>query len=102
MPLTGVVSVAEPLVGFSNPNVMLIVPLALAIAHELHASPYLFAMIVALAASCAFMTPISPVNTLVATAGNDRFSDFVRVRPPFSLIALVVSVPLVPMVLPLS
>jgi len=45
---------------------VLMAPVALAIAADLHASPYPFAMIVALASSAAFMTPISsPVNTLV-------------------------------------
>ena len=45
---------------------VLMAPVALATAEQLGASPYPFAMIVALAASAAFMTPISsPVNTLV-------------------------------------
>ena len=49
---------------------VLMAPVALAVADELHASPYPFAMIVALAASTAFMTPVSsPVNTLVVTPG---------------------------------
>jgi di/tricarboxylate transporter len=38
-----------------------------------------FAIIVALAASSAFMIPIAPPNAMVATTGNDRFGDFVRV-----------------------
>ena len=50
---------------------VLMAPVALAIAKDLGASPYPFAMIVALAASTAFMTPISsPVNTLVVGPGN--------------------------------
>ena len=50
-------------------------------------------MIVALAASTAFMTPVSsPVNTLVVGPGNYAFGDFVRVGVPFSVIVLVVSV----------
>ena len=66
------------------------------------ASPYPFAMIVALAASSAFMTPISsPVNTLVVGPGNYAFGDFVRVGVPFTLVVLVVSVLLVPWLLPL-
>jgi di/tricarboxylate transporter len=80
---------------------VLITPVALAIAEELHASPYPFAMIVALASSAAFMTPISsPVNTLVVGPGNYEFSDFVRIGVPFTVIVLVVSVILVPWLLP--
>ena len=81
---------------------VLMAPVALAVADELGASPYPFAMIVALAASTAFMTPVSsPVNTLVVGPGGYRFGDFVRVGVPFSLIVLVVSVILVPWLLPL-
>jgi di/tricarboxylate transporter len=57
---------------------------------------------VALAASSAFMTPISPVNALVATAGNYDFADFVRIGLPFTLIAMAVSLLLVPLLLPLD
>jgi di/tricarboxylate transporter len=75
---------------------VLMAPVALALAKDLDKSPYPFAMIVALAASTAFMTPVSsPVNTLVVTPGNYTFGDFVRVGVPFSLIVLVVSVFLV-------
>ena len=59
-------------------------------------------MIVALAASTAFMTPVSsPVNTLVVAPGHYTFGDFVRIGVPFSLIVLIVSVMLVPWLLPL-
>jgi di/tricarboxylate transporter len=81
---------------------VLMAPVALAVAADLGASPYPFAMIVALAASTAFMTPVSsPVNTLVVVPGNYVFGDFVRVGLPFSLIVLVVSVFMVPLLLPL-
>jgi di/tricarboxylate transporter len=81
---------------------VLMAPVALAVAKDLKASPYPFAMIVALAASTAFMTPVSsPVNTLVVTPGNYTFGDFVRVGTPFSLIVAVVCVLLVPWLLPL-
>jgi di/tricarboxylate transporter len=81
---------------------VLMAPVALAVAQELGASPYPFAMIVALAASTAFMTPVSsPVNTLVVAPGHYTFSDFVRIGVPFSLIVLIVSVMLVPWLLPL-
>jgi di/tricarboxylate transporter len=81
---------------------VLMAPVALAVAQETGASPYPFAMIVALAASTAFMTPVSsPVNTLVVTPGHYSFGDFVRVGIPFSLIVMIVSVILVPWLLPL-
>jgi di/tricarboxylate transporter len=81
---------------------VLMAPVALAIAKDLGASPYPFAMTVALAASSAFMTPISsPVNTLVVGPGNYSFGDFVRVGVPFTFIALVTTVLLVPWILPL-
>ncbi len=80
---------------------VLMAPVALAIAKELQASPYPFAMIVALAASTAFITPVSsPVNTLVVTPGHYTFGDFVRVGLPFSFVVLMVSVMLVPWLLP--
>ena len=81
---------------------VLMAPIALAIAGDLRASPYPFAMIVALAASSAFMTPISsPVNALVVGPGNYAFGDFVLVGVPFTIVVLMVSVLLVPWLLPL-
>lgn len=82
-------------------NAVLMIPVALAIAKELQVSPYPFAMIVALAASSAFMTPISPINTLVATAGNYGFTDFIGIGLPLTLIVMVVSVLMVPWIFPL-
>jgi di/tricarboxylate transporter len=80
----------------------LMAPIALAVAHEMRVSPYPFAMIVALAASTAFMTPVSsPVNTLVVAPGNYTFGDFVRIGAPFSILVLIVCVILVPWLLPL-
>lgn len=80
---------------------ILMAPVALAVAGDMGASSYPFAMTVALAASTAFMTPISsPVNTLVVTPGGYSFADFVKVGVPFSLICLLLVVLLVPIVLP--
>ncbi|MBV2185443.1 MAG: SLC13 family permease [Rhizobium sp.] len=80
---------------------VLMAPVAIALAGALDASPYPFAMTVALAASAAFMTPVSsPVNTLVVGPGNYRFGDFVKIGVPFALVALAVTVLLVPLLLP--
>ncbi len=80
---------------------VLMAPVAMAVADSLGISPYPFAMTVALAASAAFMTPVSsPVNTLVLGPGGYKFLDFVRIGVPFTLITLVVVVAMVPVVLP--
>lgn len=81
---------------------VLMAPVAIAVAVELGLSPYPFAMIVALAASAAYMTPVSsPTNTLVVAPGNYSFADFLKVGVPFALLVMVVSVVMVPWLLPL-
>jgi di/tricarboxylate transporter len=56
-------------------------------------------MTVALAASAAFMTPVSsPVNTLVLGPGQYRFADFVKIGVPFTLLVMLVTVLMVPWV----
>ena len=81
---------------------VLMTPVAIATAQETGLSPYPFAMIVALASSAAFMTPVSsPVNTLVMGPGRYRFSDFLRIGLPLAVLVMAVSVALVPLVLPL-
>ena len=81
---------------------VLMAPVAIAVARDLGLSPHPFAMTVALAASAAFMTPVSsPVNTLVLGPGGYRFGDFVRIGVPLALLAMAVTVLLVPLLLPL-
>jgi di/tricarboxylate transporter len=81
---------------------VLMAPVALAAAAQLHVSPYPFAMIVAVAASAAFMTPVSsPVNTLVLGPGQYRFADFVKIGVPFTLLVMGVAVVLIPLLFPL-
>ncbi|MGH7118144.1 MAG: SLC13 family permease [Acetobacteraceae bacterium] len=76
-------------------------PVGIAVAKDLSASPYTFAMIIMLASSASFMTPIStPINTLVVAPGNYEFGDFVRVGVPLAILILVLSVLLVPLLLP--
>jgi len=80
---------------------VLMAPIAIAAAHQMGVSPYPFTMIIAIAASAAFMTPVSsPVNTLVMTPGNYRFGDFLRIGVPFTLLVMAISVFLVPVLYP--
>ena len=73
---------SSPLLFISNTaTAVQMAPVALAIANDLGASPYPFAMIVALAASAAFMTSISsPVNTLVDRTRTISFRRFFRLQ----------------------
>lgn len=80
---------------------VLMAPVVIAMAAHLHASPYPFAMTTAVAASAAYMSPIStPVNSLVSTAGGYRFREFFAVGMPAAIGALVITVVLVPLIWP--
>jgi di/tricarboxylate transporter len=102
--LLGVIFVITAMLGLFISNTataVLMAPVALAVAAEIGASPYPFAMTVALAASAAFMTPVSsPVNTLVIGPANYTFGDFAKVGVPFTVVVLLVAVLLVPAILP--
>lgn len=82
---------------------VLLAPLAISIAQTLDVSPYPFAIGIAIAASTAFMTPISsPVNTLVLEPGNYKFFDFVKIGVPFSIIVLVIGIIFIPIFFPFA
>jgi di/tricarboxylate transporter len=82
---------------------VLIAPIALNLAINMGLAPAPFLMTVAMAASTAFATPVaSPVNTLILGPGNYRFSDYLRVGVPLQLLALLITVLVVPMVFPLQ
>ena len=58
---------------------ILMAPIAISLAQQLNVSPVPFAMVVAIAASAAFMTPVSsPVNTMVVGPGGYKFADFIK------------------------
>ncbi|TVR64743.1 MAG: SLC13 family permease [Candidatus Competibacteraceae bacterium] len=80
---------------------VLVAPIAIVTAQTLGFSPYPFAMTVAIAASAAFLTPVSsPVNTLVLAPGGYRFKDFIKVGLPLLLLVMALSLLIVPFLLP--
>ena len=82
---------------------VLVAPIAVGAAMEAGVSPYPFLMTVALAASTAFSTPVaSPVNTLVLGPGGYRFTDFVKVGVPLQILAMVITLLVVPLLFPLQ
>lgn len=79
----------------------LVAPIALTAAQSMGLNPEPYMMMVALAASTAFATPIaSPVNTLILAPGKYSFIDFVKVGVPLQLLAMVIALVLTPMIFP--
>ncbi|MDE9453679.1 SLC13 family permease [Xenorhabdus bovienii] len=80
---------------------VLMAPIAIAAAKQMSVSPLPFAMIIGVAASAAFMTPVSsPVNTLILGPGGYRFADFLKLGVPFTLIVMGISVAMIPILFP--
>jgi di/tricarboxylate transporter len=57
-------------------------------------------MMIAVAASCSYLTPLEPACLMVYGPGKYRFSDFVRVGAPLTLIIFALALWLVPIVWP--
>ncbi len=76
-------------------------PIAIDIANRLSVNPDPFLMAVAIAASCAFLTPIGHKNnTLIMGPGGYRFGDYWRMGLPLEVIVIVVSIPMLLIVWP--
>jgi di/tricarboxylate transporter len=70
--------------------VLVMGPVAAAVAHNLGFAPEAFLMAVALGASCDFLTPVGHQNNLLVMApGGYRFTDYWRLGLPLSCIVLV-------------
>ena len=81
---------------------VLLAPVAISAAEALGVSTHAFAVTVAVASSCAFVTPVaSPVNTLVLEPGGYDFNDFVKVGLPLLLLAMIVTVVMVGLLYPI-
>ncbi len=77
-------------------------PVAMEIATALGVSADPFLMAVAVAASCAFLTPIGHKNnTLIMGPGGYRFGDYWRMGLPLEVLVIVVSIPTILWVWPL-
>ncbi|WP_275287162.1 SLC13 family permease [Halomonas elongata] len=81
---------------------LLMAPIAASLAKGFDASLDPFLMVVAVSASCAFLTPIGhQSNTLVMGPGGYRFGDYWWLGLPLSLVVMIVTVPMVLLVWPL-
>lgn len=69
-------------------------PIAVELATRLQVSPDPFLMAVAIAASCAFLTPIGHKNnTLIMGPGGYKFGDYWRMGLPLEILIIAVAVP---------
>ncbi|HEY0178663.1 MAG TPA: SLC13 family permease [Dokdonella sp.] len=86
-----------------NPSVVLMVGIAVAVAHSMHADPRPFVVAVAFAAATSFATPVGyPTNTMVYYAGGYRFVDFMKIGIPLIALFCALSMLLIPRFWPLQ
>lgn len=79
----------------------LLAPIGISIATGLGASPHAVLMAIAVAASCAFSTPVgTPPNTLVLGPGGYKFNDYVKAGTGLVVVCFIVSIIVIPMVWP--
>ena len=76
----------------------ILVPIAVSIALATGASPTMYALIVALSTSNAFILPTHQVNALIMGPGGYRVADFIRVGTPMSVIFILVMLTMVNLV----
>ncbi|MGC3957693.1 MAG: SLC13 family permease [Verrucomicrobiota bacterium] len=79
-----------------------ILPIAVHTAEQLHLNPRAFAMMIAVAASCSYLTPLEPACLMVYGPGRYRFSDFFRVGTPLVILLFALAMWLVPKYWPLT
>ena len=79
----------------------LLCPIGIAISQQLGADPKAVLMAIAVAASCAFASPVgTPPNTLVLGPGGYKFMDYVKAGTGLVIVSFIVSLVVIPIVWP--
>ena len=102
--LTIIMALTMTLSGVLNNTATALVaaPIAVEVATKLGVNPDPFLMAVAVAASCAFLTPIGHKNnTLIMGPGGYSFGDYWRLGLPLEILVVAVGVPMILLVWPL-
>ena len=82
----------------NNAAAALSFPIALEVANHLGVSPTPFFVVICMAASASFSTPIGyQTNLIVQGIGGYKFTDFVKIGLPLNIIVFVLSVFLIPL-----
>jgi di/tricarboxylate transporter len=80
---------------------VVVIPVAIQTAYQLGLNPRTFAVMIAVGASCSFITPLEPAALIVYGAGNYRFFDFIKVGSILTLLIFLIAIFMVPWLWPL-
>ena len=80
---------------------VVVMPVALQAADQLHLNPRSFAMMIAVAASCSYLTPLEPSCLMVYGPGRYKFIDFLKVGSLLTILIYGLAIWIVPRVWPL-
>jgi len=77
---------------------IVVLPIAMQTALQRGLNPRTFAMMVAVAASCSYLTPLEPSCLMVYGPGRYHFADFLKIGSLLTLLIYAVAIALVPLV----
>lgn len=80
---------------------IVVVPIAIQTAVQLGLNPRTFVMMIAIASSTSYLTPLEPSCMMVYGPGNYRFSDFLKVGSLLTLVVYIIAIVMVPILWPL-
>lgn len=83
----------------NNAAAALTFPIALAVASQLGVDPMPFFVVITIAASASFSSPIGyQTNLIVQSVGNYKFKDYIKIGLPLNIIAFIISTIIIPLI----
>lgn len=83
----------------NNAAAALSFPIALSVANQLNVDPTPFFVVICMAASASFSTPIGyQTNLIVQGVGGYKFMDFVKIGLPLNVISFLISIFVIPLI----
>jgi di/tricarboxylate transporter len=80
---------------------VIVLPIAMQTAMQVDLNPRTFAMMIAVAASTSYLTPLEPSCLMVYGPGGYKFVDFVKVGSLLTVVIFILAITLVPIIWPL-
>jgi di/tricarboxylate transporter len=81
---------------------VVLLPVAVQTALQLGLNPRTFAMMIAVAASCSYLTPLEPCCLMVYGPGRYKFADFLKIGTGLTVLIYIISIAMVPQLWPLD